>query len=297
MSNSTSLINFGDVSKPVTVLIEKISNAVGVLYQPTRIRNEAQANADAAMVEAKGQIEITDLHRRAMQRFVTEEAKKQQNIEDITRLALPDVKDDAQSEQVSEDWIADFFDKCRLISDKEMQQLWAKVLAGEANNPGQFSKRTVSLLSSLDKTDAQLFARLGSLACCFNNTRSRIPIVFDIRHDFYKSAGFKFSDVTHLNDIGLARYDSTAGFLINSHRTESPWFECEYFGTNIIIDRPEPLKFPLNVGHLLFSKSGQELLKICNPSPLAGFVDYVADFWRKQGCTTAISRNSSSPKV
>ena len=34
---------------------------------------------------------------------------------------------------MEEDWIANFFDKCRIVSDSEMQSLWARVLAGEAN--------------------------------------------------------------------------------------------------------------------------------------------------------------------
>ena len=37
MSDGGSLINFGDLSKPATILIEKVCNAVGIIYEPTRI--------------------------------------------------------------------------------------------------------------------------------------------------------------------------------------------------------------------------------------------------------------------
>ena len=47
-----SLINPGGLTKPVTVLIEKISNAVGTLWEPKQIRRVAQAEADAAMILA-----------------------------------------------------------------------------------------------------------------------------------------------------------------------------------------------------------------------------------------------------
>jgi Protein of unknown function (DUF2806) len=50
---------------------------------------------------------------------------------------------------VNDDWITNFFDKCRIVSDEEMQQIWAKVLAVEANKPGTYSKRTVNFLSSV----------------------------------------------------------------------------------------------------------------------------------------------------
>ena len=65
------------------------------------------------------------------------------------------------------DWMANFFDKCRIISDEEMQGLWAKVLSGEANAPGSYSKRTVNFLASMDKEDAALFTALCGFAWSF----------------------------------------------------------------------------------------------------------------------------------
>jgi hypothetical protein len=32
---STSLVNLGDLTKPATILVEKICNAVGKIYEPT----------------------------------------------------------------------------------------------------------------------------------------------------------------------------------------------------------------------------------------------------------------------
>jgi len=159
MGEGTSLINLGELSRPATVLVEKISEAVGGVFRPYQIRRVAQAEAEAEKIRAVSQIEVTDLHRRAMHRFLEEEAKKQQNIESITSKALPQVGDSAVPDQVENDWLTNFFDKCRLISDEDMQVLWSKVLAGEANKPGKFSKRTIGLLSSLDKSDALLFQR------------------------------------------------------------------------------------------------------------------------------------------
>jgi hypothetical protein len=155
--NNNSLINFGDISKPATVLIEKISEAVGGYFRPYQIKRVAKAEADADIIKAEAQIEITDLQRRALNRFVAEESKKQENIETITAKAIPQLTDSSAPQNMEDDWISNFFDKCRIVSDEEMQSLWAKVLAGEANSPGSYSKRTVNFLSSLDKSDAQLF--------------------------------------------------------------------------------------------------------------------------------------------
>src|SRR5947208_12772053 len=77
MGEGTSLVNLGELSKPATVLIEKIAEAVCGVCHPFQIKRVAKAEAEAALIRAKGDIKITDLHRRAVHRFFSEEAKKQ----------------------------------------------------------------------------------------------------------------------------------------------------------------------------------------------------------------------------
>jgi len=145
MSDSNAMINLGDLTKPATVLIEKISDAVGGIFQPYQIKRIALAEAEAGIIRAQGEIEVTDLQRRAMHRFIAEEGKKQENIESITYQAIPLLEDKSKPQQMNDDWIANFFDKCRIVSDEEMQRLWAKVLAGEANSPGNFYEEDCQL--------------------------------------------------------------------------------------------------------------------------------------------------------
>ena len=159
MSNN-SLVNLGELSKPATVLIEKISDAVGTLYEPVHIVKVAEAEVKAAKIKAESDIEITDLQRRAERCRFEEDARHQKNMEDITAKAIPYLNENANPDGVDDDWLANLFNKCRIVSDDEMQSLWARVLAGEANTPGTYSKRTVNFVSELDKNDANLFTKL-----------------------------------------------------------------------------------------------------------------------------------------
>ena len=118
---ANSLINLGDISKPANTLIEKISDAVGGAFRPRQIRRIAQAEADAEIIKMKAGIEVTDLQRRALERFVAEEAKKQVNMESITEKALSQLDESSSPERMEDDWITNFFDKSRLISNEEMQ--------------------------------------------------------------------------------------------------------------------------------------------------------------------------------
>ncbi|SRR5260370_28050179 len=154
----------GELSKPATVLIEKVSDAIGGIARAWQIVRVARAEGVAKRIEAQAQIEVSELQQRAWRRFLLEEEHRQKNIENITRKALPDLSEESDPSKMDDDWIANFFDRCRLISDDEMQSLWSRVLAGEANVPGTYSKRTVNLLSTLDKKDAELFTRLCGFA-------------------------------------------------------------------------------------------------------------------------------------
>ena len=166
MANS-SLIDLGNLSKPATVLIEKVSDAVGGIAKPWQIRRVARAEADAEFIRTQTKIEISEIEQRALERLVREEGMKQENIERITAQAIPLLTADAKPEEIETDWVTHVFDKCRLVSDAEMQSVWARILAEEANQPRTFSKRTIDLVASLDKVDAELFTSFCTFVWMF----------------------------------------------------------------------------------------------------------------------------------
>jgi hypothetical protein len=233
MSDGNSMINLGELSKPATVLIEKISDAVGGIFKPYQIKRIAKAEAEAQLIDAETQIQITDLHRRAMHRFVEEEAQKQANIENITAESLPLLEDNSAPDNVDDDWITNFFDKCRIVSDQEMQQLWSRVLANEANSPGTFSRRTVNLIADLDKQDAELFTEL----CRFGWMIGEVaPLVYDIQHDIYNKHGIHFTSLQHLESLGLVQFNGLASF---SRPGLPKNFAVLYYGSPVALTMPK----------------------------------------------------------
>lgn len=125
MSDGNSIINLGGLAKPATVLIEKVSNAVGVLYESRRIIKRAEAEVEAEKIKALAGIKLNEIEQRGIKRFVHQEARKQNNIENITAKAVSAIPPDAKTEDLEEDWVAHFFDKCDKISDEQMQSLWS----------------------------------------------------------------------------------------------------------------------------------------------------------------------------
>ncbi len=274
--SDTPLANVGDLGKPFDTLVKKISKGVGTLYEPRRIKNVAEAEAEAEKVKAASQIEITDLHRRAEQRRIQEEAKHQKNMEDITAKAAPHLNEDANPDAMEDDWVANFFDKCRIVSDDEMQSLWARILAGEANTAGTYSNRTVNFLPDFDKDDADLFTRL----CGFGwGLGDFTPLVFDVDADIYNRNGISFNTLNHLDSIGLILFENLAGFR-NSEPPKK--FAVRYYGKPLVLEVPDGVnKNGIDIGKVLLTKMGQELALICGSQPVEGFYEYVKEQWKR----------------
>jgi len=273
--NPISIVNLGELSKPADTLIKKVSSAVGGIFEPWQIKRIAKADAEASLIKAKAEIEITDLHRRAMRRFVEEEASRQDNMEEITKKALPQLESESDPSMIEDDWITNFFEKSRNISDNDMQDLWARILAGEANLPGSYSRRTVNFLDDLDKRDAKLFftlCRFGWLIGDFT------PLIFDAHAQIYNDKGLTFDTLTHLDSIGLVQYNNFSGF---SRRDLPKTVQVSYFARSLTLTTGNEKDNRLSIGKVLLTQTGKELALVFQASAVEGFVDYVKEKWRK----------------
>ena len=272
---SISLVNLGKLSKPAGTLIKKVSSAVGGLFEPWQIERVAKAEAKADMIRARSEIQITELHKRAMHRFIEEEAQRQENMEKITEKALPQLKEESDPSQIEDDWVTNFFDKSRIISDNEMQDIWAKVLAGEANAPGTYSKRTVNFLGGLDKKDAELFQNLCSFGWIVGGFT---PLIFDDKAEIYNQKGINFESLTHLDSIGLIQFQSLTGFQITGLPKS---FAVRYCMEPLILAMPKEKDNQISIGCILLTQLGQELVSVCKAPRVDGFFDYVKERWKE----------------
>jgi hypothetical protein len=270
--------NLAGISEPATKFIEKVSDAIGVLYEPHHTLRMAKAEAKAALVKAQADIGIYDLQQRAAQRVIHEEVKKQINMESITSQALPLLEDTATPENVNDDWMLNFFDKCKLISDEDMQHLWAKILAGEANSPGKYSKKTLNIISDIDQRDAKIFQRL--LGFCWAMPVNFIPTVIDLNHEICKSNGINLGALNHLETLGLVNFSLGSDFGQLYEKTSSK--VISYFGRKARISSSRD-NLTIHVGCVLLTDAGEQLAQVCEGSSIEGLYEYICSAWASQG--------------
>ena len=276
---SNSLINLGDLSKPADTLIKKIAKGVGGFFEPFQIKRLAKAEAAAEMIKEQSDIQINDLKYRAAHRLIEEEAQHQRNMEAITAKAVPQLNENANPDAMDDDWIVNFFDKSRKVSDSEMQALWSRVLAGEANAPGTYSKRTVNFLLEMDKAEAELFSNLCKFKWTIGDAIG--PLMFDVEAKIYNKHGINFNTLSHLESIGLIQFQKP-GFLVSDFALSGlpKQVVADYYGKSIRLEMPNKEKNELRVGYVYFTIIGEELASICKSEPVDGFLDYVKDIWK-----------------
>ena len=116
---------------------------------------------DGGLVSADKQVPIEErTHKRAR----ISALRKQHNLEIIIQKSLSYCSNDEITNKADPDWFTTFTQLAEDVSNKTMQDLWAKILAGEITQPGSFSTKTLKIFREMSITDAKLLAKACSLA-------------------------------------------------------------------------------------------------------------------------------------
>ncbi|WP_081449463.1 DUF2806 domain-containing protein [Rhodomicrobium vannielii] len=165
------------IAKPLEKLVEVVAAGVGVLYEPSRTRNNAKAEAEAAIVTAQANAKADNIAYRAKCRIEAKEIRRQENIEAVISRASKFLPTEVSQEPVSKDWAADFFEEYQDINDEELRGIWARILAGEVTQPGSFSRRTLRVLKDSSMQEASKFQSICSYLWFIPTPSANAPLL------------------------------------------------------------------------------------------------------------------------
>tara|TARA_R110000744_G_C19362646_1_gene561570 strand:- start:969 stop:1868 length:900 start_codon:yes stop_codon:yes gene_type:complete len=169
---------------------------------------------NAAFLPENKQAPLED---RAYRRKKLDELRKQQNMEAIVLRAIQYCSDETITDRADQDWFSSFVTLAEGISNKSMQELWAKILAGEVSQPGSFSLKTLQTFRTMSITEAKLLAKACSLAMADARKKNirvisgayQVPKLFNFfnkrrqqRLDL-NQAGLNYADILTLADNHL----------------------------------------------------------------------------------------------
>jgi hypothetical protein len=272
MIDVTTLAAAGILAKPAIEITKQISSAITGYAKPWQIRRIAKAESDAMVYSEMAKIAVSDLQVRALTRAACEETRKQETMEDIIVGMLPLLQDKQDREPLDPDWIINFFEKCRNYTDSDMKNLWSRILAGEWNREGSFSRKTINVIGDLDRRDANAFSNL----CRFCIEFEDVQLIYDPdKINLYEQFGINFDLVLHLESIGLIQYGQLGMAIAGVPDTTT----FQYGSKRITVQLTEKAKSTLPIGEALLTRVGRELYRVCEPTEVPGFIDELLGSW------------------
>ncbi len=108
---------------------------------------------------------------------------------------------------IETDWLNTFFDKAKLISNKDMQVIWSKILSEKMDNPDKVNLSLILTLSIISTKQANFFCNMSRF--CYKDYNNEIihPLIFiSTNRKAYKSSGITDGDLRELHRLGLIEY-------------------------------------------------------------------------------------------
>ena len=220
-------------SKALETFFDAITRGIGVLYEPTRIRKEAKAKAEAKVILAEAEKQEREILaavqplvgdsvpleqlQPVISKIISDELRKKENIDAVVNIALEDFRKSQKvpDEKADTDWLTRFFNIVENVSDEELRNTWGKILSQEILSPGSYSLRTLSTISNLSKREAELFASLGK--CVFSSTNSKF---FLMSENTILGSDIQYGDILLLMECGLIKENEDIIFSYSADSNE-----------------------------------------------------------------------------
>lgn len=297
------------ISKPLTKFLEVISKGLGAVSRPYLIRREADAKAyeikvlSAAISEASrahgvpvdykdGKIEARSAHKsgelqlewqevteRGQKRIEFQEIRRQENIESVTSKAAVELAavTTVADDPVDEDWIARFFSSAQDISSDQMQNLWARILAGEIARPGKFSLRTLDFLRNLTQKEAALLEKVAKFAV---TDRGVCGIAVLDKKKFVEQFGVLEADLFELGELGVLYQTQLTLTTFVDEATPAMHFLS---GKKLLKVERQQIKLPVQIPMWKFTAQGAELLELIEVAGDELYLEYIGKHFVKAG--------------
>ncbi len=192
--------------------------------------------------------------------------KQQKRKKDIGLKALQFLEDSAEPEKIEDDWLEFFFDKARLISNPDMQLIWAKLLAEEANHPGKISFSLLHTLSIMRYEDAELFCSISRFALrTFGKEEVNLLLFISTNRKAYEDTGITPSQLKELERLGLIECDFKTEYVFKNE--ENPVTKKVFVsGRQKLVVYGDPSNDnKIKAGNVEFTTNGRALYDIIDP--------------------------------
>ena len=290
------------VEKLLDYTASGIGAVAGPMLAPWQARQDAKAKLTAAQADADSLRLIAEAQadaRRSLvapdetgggvpeigtdgitQRIEFQERKRQANIVSVVREAAAELGDrEVPDHEPDPDRTARFFDSVQDVSSADMRNLWAKILAGEVENPGRTSLRTLDILKNMTRVDAQKFNNI----CDF--------VIFDFvfypkKYETHHPT-LLYDNVIHLQDIGLLHTSPDLAKTLNFDKNNSILFYYQDWALRILATNSAK---QVHIPEVLLTGPGREFYRIVKCEIRIDYLRSFSRFLHGKNCELSYAR-------
>lgn len=274
-----NLISFDGLADVANNLINKLSSAIGWIAT----HNTPNRFAIETYISDIQNSNFDPLTKAVLINNARKTIKEHRNSSEIVEVALQALSPSANPNDVDDDWLSQFMDKARLVSDKEFQILWGNILAEECNMPGSIPKSLLHIMEQIDKDMAEAFVKIASVTVWYEHNGNRIytPIITgNTLDDYYKDLGIRYGDLVELQSVGLVEQ--------NFGLAESSFAQIPNFAPIVVHYYNHEYTIPNNkqefsTGNVVYTGAGAALCKTITVAEVEGFFEErCIPFWEKE---------------
>ena len=272
MSND-AILDSGPKAEAAKHLIDRIFDGVGSVVNRYLLDESLAKKALRIYVEDIEKSEIPP-EEKAIKILNAKETlrklKEEHNKTQIVKKTRSFLTEKAHPEAIDQDWLAQFEDRARLVSDEDFQILWAGILAEECNSPGSMPKSLLRILEQMDKSMADAFMKVASCSVWYieNGRKRYAPLIYHSLSTgaYCKEVGLHLEELIDLESVGLLR--------IHTGSQKSVYYRkysgiIHYFDKETIV-KPSPEG--IEIGNVEFTKAGEALCAAVKPTEISNFL-------------------------
>ncbi len=248
-------------TEEISKLSETAKNFYDIIDSILQPRGLNAAIIDAHKKIIDSYVERTDIDAFTKAAFVSSYkrmVKEYASCAKTIRMAEPFISDDAQPEKVEEDWFAFFFDKVKIVTNEAVLKMWSRILAGEVNKPGSFSRSLLHTLSIMSSAQAELFCNISRF-CMYEYKNEDIvhPLIFIASNvEAYKNSQITAEGLFELENLGLIQCDFKDEFVFYKKKVLR-------FGNKVLEIHGDPdNQDKIKAGNVKFTDNGLALFSI-----------------------------------
>lgn len=232
-------------------LLDKIEKGTGWIFSTETVKKQGYKNI---IDEISKRDDINPIDRAVIISHFNKIKKEHKNRAQIIDKAVKLLEKGDEPEKIKDDWLIEFFDLCKNVSDEELQFVWARVLQKECTKDGKSSLRLLRTISDITKNEINMITKIAK-NINYATTNSEYWGIVCSEIQFLKNIGISFDEIMELEELGVIKRETL------SFKDESKFSYCN---VNYVVKYKKKSHFNLTkfVNFFRLTQVGMEILNL-----------------------------------